>query len=266
MRRDEWMTTDLLLVWEKVRRKWGSSRKLSKFTNRVRSQLCRRVSGETNTEAGPEEEAWPGEHGNWGRRWTSEGEKRQGKKKNKTMSSLLADVCRFKIQTSLVILVSTDLNLYAHTHSPISRRGQTSASFWKQCLHTLLHLSLPFSRPLLILQKVKRPFSHSSLILPFFQPFSQLDFVPPPANPFSFHPLCSLFAFAQMAGAAEQGQRGKERERGWGKSKSRTAHRDRSTRLARQAAAQRRPGGRWRVAARSVSCRTRRSQGVFKCQ
>lgn len=69
-----------------------------------------------NTEASPEEEAWPAEHGNRQRSW-DRARKDTGKKTRRKMSSLLADLCRShsKIQTTLVILVSTDLNV--HTHS-----------------------------------------------------------------------------------------------------------------------------------------------------
>lgn len=102
---------------------------MSKFTNRVRS---RRVSGETNSEA-TQRPAQRKRLGLWSmgteREGGTEGEKRDREKTRRKMSSLLADVCwsHSKIQTSLVILLSTDLNLYAHTHCPISRRGHTSS-------------------------------------------------------------------------------------------------------------------------------------------
>lgn len=64
----------------------------------------------------PGEEAWPAEHGNRQRSW-DRARKETGKKTSRKMSSLLADLCRShsKIQTTLVILVSTDLNVHTLT-------------------------------------------------------------------------------------------------------------------------------------------------------
>lgn len=98
------------------------------------------------------------------------GEKRWGEKKKKTqdkMRSLLAYVCWYDVrtQTSVVIPVSTDLNLYAHTHSPISRREDRlhlyADGFLEQFPHSL-HLSFPHLRsstthPLNSISNVKRP-------------------------------------------------------------------------------------------------------------
>lgn len=133
---------------------------MSKFTNRARSRLCKRLSGETNSEA-TRRPAQRKRLGLWSMGTEREGgrerEKRDRKKTRCKMSSLLADVCwsNSKIQTSLVILVSTDLNLYAHTHCPISRRGQTS----------YLCRKLPGNNSCILFHVFLSLFRHPSLIL-----------------------------------------------------------------------------------------------------
>lgn len=170
------------------------------------------------------------------------------------MRSLLAYVCWYDVrtQTSVVIPVSTDLNLYAHTHSPISRQEDRlhlyADGFLEQFPHSL-HLSFPHLRsstthPLNSISNVKRPsfFLYWSFLSPNHTPHppTPLQFPSSPQLlPLSLHPLCSLFGFAQMAGAAEQGQRGKEKRI----RVSQTTHKNRYTQLVQQATAQNKQTG-----------------------
>lgn len=85
-------------------------------------------------------------------------------------------------------------------------------------------------------------FSIDPSFLPTIPPIHPLpfNFLPPPQLlPLSLHPLCSLFGFAQMAGAAEQGQRGKEKRI----RVSQTTHKNRYTQLVQQATAQNKQTG-----------------------
>lgn len=125
-----------------------------------------------------------------------------GRKEKKTqdkMRSLLAYVCWYDVrtQTSVVIPVSTDLNLYAHTHSPISRREDRLHLYADGFLETIPSLTSSFlpsssvihyTSPKLNL-KCQKAFFLSLLILPFSQPY-------PPIHPLPFNflpsPNCSL--------------------------------------------------------------------------
>lgn len=139
------------------------------------------------------------------------GEKRWGEKKKTQdkMRSLLAYVCWYDVrtQTSVVIPVSTDLNLYAHTHSPISRREDRLHLYADGFLETIPSLTSSFlpsssvihySSPKLNL-KCQKAFFLSLLILPFSQPYPpsthspSISFLPPTAPSLPPSPLFSVW-------------------------------------------------------------------------
>lgn len=135
-----------------------------------------------------------------------------GRKEKKTqdkMRSLLAYVCWYDVrtQTSVVIPVSTDLNLYAHTHSPISRREDRlhlyADGFLEQFPHSL-HISFPHLRsstthPLNSISNVKRPsfFLYWSFLSPNHTPHPptplQFPSSPPTAPSLPPSPLFSVW-------------------------------------------------------------------------
>lgn len=135
-----------------------------------------------------------------------------GRKEKKTqdkMRSLLAYVCWYDVrtQTSVVIPVSTDLNLYAHTHSPISRREDRLHLYADGFLETIPSLTSSFlpsssvihySSPKLNL-KCQKAFFLSLLILPFSQPYPpsthspSISFLPPTAPSLPPSPLFSVW-------------------------------------------------------------------------
>ncbi len=90
-------------------------------------------------------------------------------------------------------------------------------AFWIQFPNTLPCLSPLFCHPLLILKTLshmpQKALFHSSLILLFSITFPPPQFLSSPTTTAFLPSLCSLFAIAQMAGAAEQGQRGRKRDR-----------------------------------------------------